>query len=97
MSRLRLIAGPNGSGKSTIFKLIKEFHGENKKVIYTGPFVNSDEIEKTLRENSVLDLTQFGIKNPPSTLIDDYLQISTFGGKYDPSILKMVLKLDGAT
>jgi predicted ABC-type ATPase len=95
MSRLRLIAGPNGSGKSTIFKLIKEFKGENHKFIRTGPFVNSDEIEKAIQENGVLDLTQFEIENPPVTLIDDYLKISTFSGKYDPSILKEVLTLDG--
>jgi predicted ABC-type ATPase len=45
MSRLRLIAGPNGSGKSSIFQLIREFK-EKQKVIPTGPFINSDLIEK---------------------------------------------------
>jgi predicted ABC-type ATPase len=45
MSRLRVIAGPNGSGKSSVFQLIKDFK-EKEKVISTGPFVNSDQIEK---------------------------------------------------
>lgn len=47
--RLRIMAGPNGSGKSTILQ-------EVRKRFYSGPFVNADEIEKTLREKSVLNL-----------------------------------------
>lgn len=81
MSRLRLIAGPNGSGKSSIFQKIKAFK-ENQKSIRTGPFLNSDDIEKSFKENGSLDLRQFDIGSPPASLIEDYLGISTFKGKY---------------
>jgi hypothetical protein len=65
MSRLRLIAGPNGSGKSSIFLLIKEFK-EKQKVIPTGPFINSDLIEKEFRDKGYIDLKFFGVDSPPS-------------------------------
>lgn len=67
MSRLRLIAGPNGSGKSSIFQLIQEFK-EKQKVIHTGPFVNSDLIEKEFKEKRCIDLKYFGIESPPPSL-----------------------------
>lgn len=93
MSRLRLIAGPNGSGKSSIFQLIKEFK-EKQKVIRTGPFVNSDLIEKEFKEKSSIDLTDFGIESPPPSLIQDYLQISTFKEPYDPKIIADLVVLE---
>ena len=92
MSRLRLIAGPNGSGKSSIFRLIKEFK-ENQKVINTGPFVNSDLIDKEFGDTGKLDLKQFGIESSTS-LIDEYLKKTTFRGKYDPTILREILITD---
>jgi predicted ABC-type ATPase len=93
MSRLRLIAGPNGSGKSSIFDLIKEFK-EKQKVIPTGPFVNSDLIEKKFRENKAIDLKHFGIESPPSSLISDYLKISTFNDPYDPKVVAELVILE---
>ena len=86
MSRLRLLAGPNGSGKSSIFQLIREFK-EKQKVIPTGPFVNSDLIEKEFSGNGFLDLRNFGIDSPPASLIEDYLKVSTFKEPYDPKII----------
>lgn len=86
MSRLRLIAGPSGSGKSSIFQLITEFK-EKHKVIPTGPFVNSDQIEKDFKEKSAIDLRDFGIESPPSSLIPDYLKISSFKEPYDPRVI----------
>jgi len=93
MSRLRLIAGPNGSGKSSIFQLIKEFK-EKQKVIHTGPFVNSDIIEKEFKEKGSLDLKYFGIESPPATLIRDYLKISTFKEPYSPKIIADLVILE---
>lgn len=86
MSRLRLIAGPNGSGKSSIFQLIRDFK-EKQRVISTGPFINSDVIEKLLRESRELNLRDFGIDSPPSSLIEDYLRVSTFRNPYDPKVI----------
>jgi len=47
--RLRIMAGPNGSGKSTILQ-------EVRKKFYSGPFVNADEIEKSLHEKGLINL-----------------------------------------
>lgn len=43
------MAGPNGSGKSTILH-------EVRKSFFSGPFVNADEIEKSLKEKRVINL-----------------------------------------
>lgn len=43
------MAGPNGSGKSTILQ-------EVRKTFFSGPFVNADEIEKTLNEKRIINL-----------------------------------------
>jgi len=93
MSRLRLIAGPNGSGKSSIFQLITEFK-EKHKVIPTGPFVNSDQIEKDFKEKGAIDLRHFGIESPPSSLIPDYLKISSFKEPYDPKVIADLIVLE---
>ena len=47
--RLRVMAGPNGSGKTTILK-------EVRNNFYSGPFVNADEIERTFREKSLVNM-----------------------------------------
>lgn len=54
--RLRIFAGPNGSGKTTILKLIDDSYD-------LGVYINADEIEKQLRENSFIDLFDYGINN----------------------------------
>lgn len=43
------MAGPNGSGKSTILQAVRN-------QFYSGPFVNADEIEKSFRESSLVNL-----------------------------------------
>jgi predicted ABC-type ATPase len=43
------MAGPNGSGKSTVLQ-------EVRKSFFSGPFVNADEIEKALKEKSLINL-----------------------------------------
>jgi predicted ABC-type ATPase len=49
------MAGPNGSGKTTILRAV-----QNK--YFSGPYVNADDIEKSLRLNKVLDLAvSFGL------------------------------------
>lgn len=51
--RLRMFAGPNGSGKSTL----KDYLAPS----LLGVYVNADEIEKSLKADSVIDLAGFGI------------------------------------
>lgn len=94
MSRLRLIADPNGSGKSSIFQLIKEFK-EKQKVIPTGPFINSDLIEKEFKDKGYIELRLFGIESPPASLISDYLKISTFKEPYDAKVIVDLVVLEG--
>ncbi|MES2386730.1 MAG: zeta toxin family protein [Bacteroidota bacterium] len=50
--RLRIIAGPNGSGKSTLIHIL------NKKVS-CGTYINTDDIEKILKERKYLDLSEY--------------------------------------
>ena len=53
--RLRIFAGPNGSGKSTLFK-------EFKTLYNPGNFINADELEKSLSNSGLIDLTEIGLK-----------------------------------
>jgi predicted ABC-type ATPase len=72
--RLRVLAGPNGSGKSTI--------KDELKPEWIGVFVNADEIERGLRENSgTLDLKALGIAGEPADALGRmaaHIQRSTF-------------------
>ncbi|MDR3413632.1 MAG: zeta toxin family protein [Formivibrio sp.] len=52
-ARLRMFAGPNGSGKST-FK-------DDLRPEWLGVYINADEIEKQLRTQAELNLTEFEI------------------------------------
>lgn len=49
--RVRMFAGPNGSGKST---MIGGLDSRLSKL-----FLNADNLERDLKENPILDLTQF--------------------------------------
>lgn len=93
MSRLRVIAGPNGSGKSSIFEKVRTFK-EKDKVISTGKFINSDEIEKLFDTVGFVKLDDFNITNAPDSLIDDYLQISTLQNPYSPEIIQDLIFLE---
>lgn len=93
MSRLRVIAGPNGSGKSSVFEHIKNFR-ESQKAIQTGPFVNSDIIEKSFRELGIIQLDDYGLTSVHPDLINQYLEISTLKNPYQPEIIKELIALD---
>jgi predicted ABC-type ATPase len=92
-SRLRIIAGPNGSGKSSIFTKIKAYK-ENGRIIPTGPFVNSDIIEKELEQYRSITLSEYGILSASPTIIEDYLKISTLKAPYDPSIIRDFITIE---
>jgi predicted ABC-type ATPase len=60
--RLRLFAGPNGSGKSSLQKVIKpEFLGD---------VINPDELEKELKSNRYISMSQFYITADHDQLFD---------------------------
>ena len=92
-SRLRVIAGPNGSGKTSIFELVKNYKDKGK-VISTGPFVNSDQIEKTFREKGLIKLSDYGLQSVEPTIIEDYLKLSSLIAPYDPGIVKGLVQLE---
>lgn len=48
--RLRVLAGPNGSGKSTVVQQVRSNY-------YCGPYVNADEIQQTLNQKRILNLS----------------------------------------
>ena len=58
--RLRIFGGPNGSGKSTILNLISEKYS-------LGPYVNADNIEKELKKNNQVSLSDYNISNIESS------------------------------
>jgi len=56
--RLRIIAGPNGSGKSTfIDKLRQNFD--------CGVYINTDELEKLLKDTHYINLSDFHVEATP--------------------------------
>jgi len=55
------MAGPNGSGKSTVLAAIQKHY-------YSGPFVNADEIEKSLRQSRSLLLSRYNLTTADDTL-----------------------------
>lgn len=70
VKRLRLFAGPNGSGKSTLFETIKDkFH--------VGHFINSDLIEKEIRDKGFIDLSRYGIRAETSDFDAFLLEANT--------------------
>jgi predicted ABC-type ATPase len=52
--RIRIFAGPNGSGKSSVFE-------ELSKKYPTGVYINSDNIEKELRNKRFIDLSDYSL------------------------------------
>jgi predicted ABC-type ATPase len=51
--RIRVIAGPNGSGKTTLYYLLKD-------LLFTGVWINADEILFALKRTGILDFQQLG-------------------------------------
>ena len=66
--RLRVFAGPNGSGKSTLKEVLPES--------LLGVYVNADEIEKLIRADGYLTLTEFSIEATAAEL-SEFLAHST--------------------
>lgn len=55
---MRVFAGPNGSGKTTIIEDLRK-----KNIFHFYVYINADDIEKQIRENKSLDLSEFQIKS----------------------------------
>lgn len=53
VKRIWIIAGPNGSGKTTFYYLLKD-------LLFTGVWINADEILFTLNKTGILDFQQLG-------------------------------------
>jgi predicted ABC-type ATPase len=66
--RLRVFAGPNGSGKSTLKEVLPES--------LLGIYVNADEIEKLIRSDGHLALSDFSVEATAAEL-GDFLTQST--------------------
>jgi predicted ABC-type ATPase len=66
--RVRMFAGPNGSGKSTIKDILP--------LEWLGVYVNADEIEKTVRTNGHLNLSDFEVTAQPLEF-ESFLRTST--------------------
>jgi len=56
VKRLRIVAGPNGSGKSTIIERLR-------KNFDCGVYLNTDDIEKILRDKGLLRLSDYLIES----------------------------------
>ncbi len=61
VKRLRIVAGPNGSGKSTIIERLR-------KNFDCGVYINTDDIEKILRDKGLLRLSDYLIESS----LEDY-------------------------
>ena len=66
--RLRVFAGPNGSGKSTLKDVLP--------ADWLGVYVNADDIEKALRQDGFLRLSEYAI-HPTQQELVDFLSRST--------------------
>jgi predicted ABC-type ATPase len=63
IKRMRVFAGPNGSGKSTIIKEIQQ-------QVFTGTYINADDIEKACKDKGFINLGDFGL----DTTLEDFLK-----------------------
>lgn len=70
--RLRMFAGPNGSGKSTIKDILPPQ--------WLGVYVNADEMEKSIRADGYLDLSDFEVMADAGEL-QAFLRTSTLLAK----------------
>lgn len=60
--RMRVFAGPNGSGKSTVKNRL------NKPAAWFGIYVNADEIEASIGQSGILDLSRFQVSSDTDEL-----------------------------
>jgi len=70
--RLRMFAGPNGSGKSTIFDDININYD-----VDLGIYLNADEIEKQLKSNHEILLSDFNLSSDDYQNFDDFIKNHT--------------------
>jgi predicted ABC-type ATPase len=70
---MRVFAGPNGSGKSTIIKEIQQ-------KVFTGTYINADDIEKACKDKGFINLGDFGVESTPENFLA-FLNQSTLGAK----------------
>ncbi len=63
--RVRVFGGPNGSGKTTIINLIKSSFD-------VGYYINADEIENQLRNEGIIQLEDYGLKNIDPRIMESY-------------------------
>lgn len=68
--RLRIFAGPNGSGKSSIYKIVAD-------AVPLGVYINSDDIDISIRSEREIDLSDFSIKTT-DTIFKKFLDESCF-------------------
>ncbi|WP_157270716.1 zeta toxin family protein [Azohydromonas aeria] len=85
--RLRVFAGPNGSGKSTIRELLREE--------WIGVYVNADEIEKLLKAERAIDLSDFGLSDGLQQRLHGFLQASALWRRAGLEDRIAELRLDG--
>lgn len=64
--RMRMFAGPNGSGKSTIKSVISPE--------LLGVYINPDDIEKSIRDNGVLNLQTYGVSAAADEVLSFFQQ-----------------------
>lgn len=65
--RMRVFAGPNGSGKSTLNTVLPPY--------LLGVYVNADEIELSLKNQGLVDMSRYGLESP-LTGIQEFLSTS---------------------
>lgn len=84
MARMRMFAGPNGSGKSSLKSLLQPD--------LLGVYVNPDEIEMACRQNSGLDLSDYGIHDAAEEALA-FIQSSSFLGssQFGPSVKSLTI------
>lgn len=64
--RLRMFAGPNGSGKSTMKTVLRPE--------LLGVYVNADDIERTIKKEASLCLSEFDIQSTKKEVLDFFNQ-----------------------
>ena len=64
--RLRIIAGPNGSEKSTFIDTLR-------RRFECGVYVNTDEIEKTLKETGFINLSNYSVSSS-TEIFENFIQ-----------------------
>ncbi len=89
-NRLRIFAGPNGSGKSTILEQI-DFRFD------IGYYINADEIEKILKSEGKIGLSDFGIEKFSKSKFDRIVKSHSIVKKANDEGYKIDLILKGNT